>query len=101
MQTIKDINGVLVEVSVNIALNISKGLVYVYGCNMMDFEAFNARIAEPYGVSSVVEATWIKYRYSNRVKQLLLTFTNKLPQYIDISREMVMTRARTNAIKVL
>ena len=92
MQKIKDINGISVEVSVNTALNVNKGLVYIYGYNMMNFEAFNAGLAEQYELSSVVEVTWIKQRRGNNAKPLLLTFPNELPQYLNILGEMMMTK---------
>ena len=68
MQEVKDINGISVEVTVNTALNVNKGLLYIYGYNMVDFEEFKAGLAEQYGLSSVVEATWIKPRRGNNAK---------------------------------
>ena len=83
MQKVKDINGMSVEVSVNTALEVNKGLVNIYGYNTGNFEAFKAGLAEQYGLSSVVKATWIKQRRGNNAKPLLLTFPNELPQYLN------------------
>ena len=80
------------EVSVNTALNVNIGPVYIYGYNMMDFKALKAGLSEQYGLSSVVEATWSKQRRGNNAKPLLLTFPNELPQYLNIPCEMMMTK---------
>ena len=56
MQTVGNINGIDVEVTVNTALNINKGLVYIYGYNMVDFASFKG-LTKQYGLSSVIEAT--------------------------------------------
>ena len=56
MQTVSNINGINVEVTVNTALNINKGLVYIYGYNMVDFASFKG-LTKQYGLSSVIEAT--------------------------------------------
>ena len=92
MQAVKKINGIDVEVTVNTALNINKGLVYIYGYNRIDFEAFKAGLAKQYGLSSVVEATWIKTKGANSTKPCLLTFLNELPMYLDIPGEMMRTK---------
>ena len=92
MQEVKDINGISVEVSVNTVLNVNKMLFYIYGYNMVDFEGFKAELAEQYGLSNVVEATWITPRRGNNAKPLLLTFPDELPQYLNIPGEMMMTK---------
>ena len=92
MQAVSKINGIPVEISVNTALNGNKGLVYIYGYNMVDFEAFKAGLTAQYGLSSIIEATWIKPRNGNGAKPLLLTFPNELPQYLNIPGEMMMTK---------
>ena len=59
MQAVGNINIIDVEVTVNTAL-INKGLVYIYGYNMVDFESFKEGLTKQYGLSSIIEATWIK-----------------------------------------
>ena len=80
------------EVTVNTALNINKGFVYIYGYNMVDFESFKEGLTKQYGLSSVIEATWIKSKRANSAKPLLLTFPNELPLYLDIPGEMMRTK---------
>ena len=92
MQEVKDINGISVKVGVNTALNVNKGVLYIYGYNMVDFEAFKAGLAEQYGLSSVVEAAWIKPRRGNNAKPVWLTFPIGLPQHLNIPGEMMMTK---------
>ena len=43
MQSVRNINGMPVEVCVNTALNINKGLLYICGHNRVNFVLFNAR----------------------------------------------------------
>ena len=58
----------------------------------MDVEASKVGLAEQYGLSSAVEATWIIQRRGNNATSLLLTFPNELPQYLNIPSEMMMTK---------
>ena len=92
MQAVNKINGINVEGTVNIALNINKGLVYIYEYNTVDFEAFKAGLAKQYGLSNIVEAIWIKSKLANSAKSLLLTFPNELPMYLDIFGKMMRTK---------
>ena len=77
MQLVSNINGIPVQVSVNTARNVNKGLIYIYGYNMVDFETFKSGLAAQYGLTSIVPATWIKQRSDNSAKLLLLTFPNE------------------------
>ena len=50
MQAVYKTNGVDVEITVNKALNVNKGLVYIYGYSIVDFEAFIVGLAKQYGL---------------------------------------------------
>ena len=92
MQRIKDINGISTEISVNKSFNTIKGLVYVYGYNLSDFEAFKRGMIKQYGLQDVIEASWIKPRGNSNAKPLLLSFPKELPNYVDIPGEMMRTK---------
>ena len=92
IQTIAKLNGIETEIKVNSFAHLNKGLIYVYGYNMRNFEVFRERLIEQHGLQDVKEAPWIKTRSNNRATPLLLTFHNELPQYIDIPGEMMKTR---------
>ena len=84
MQAIANINGISIEVAVNKSLNTIKILVYIYGYNMSDFDAFKRGLSKQYGLQDVVEANWIKPRGSSKAKPLLLSFPKELPHYLDV-----------------
>ena len=92
IQTIAKLNGIETEIKVNSFAHLNKGLIYVYGYNMRNFEVFRERLIEQHGLQDVKEAPWIKTRSNNRATPLLLTFRNELHQYIDILGEIIKTR---------
>ena len=92
MQRIKDINGISMEISVNKSFNTIKGLVYVYGYNLSDFEAFKRGLIKQYGLQDVIEASCIKPRENGKAKLLLLSFPKELPKYLDIPGEVMRTK---------
>ena len=91
MKTINNINGIKTEIKVNKTYNTIKGLIYVYGYNMSNFEAYKRGMMEKYGLQDVVEATWIRPRGNNKAKPLLLSFPNELPHYMEVPGEMMKT----------
>ena len=92
VQEITNINGISAEISVNNFAHLNRGLIYIYGYNMNNFESFKASLMEQHDVQDVTEATWIKTRSNNRLVPLLLTFHKEVPQFIDIPGEMMKTR---------
>ena len=92
MQAVSNINGIDVEVTVNTALGINKGFVYIYGYNMVEFKSFKEGLTKQYGLSSVINATWNESKRANCAKPLLLTLTNELSLYLDIPGEMMRTK---------
>ena len=89
IQTIAKLNGIETDIKVKSFAHLNKGLIYVYGYNMRNFEVFRERLIEQHGLQDVKEAPWIKTRFNNRTTPLLLTFHNELSQYIDIPGDMM------------
>ena len=69
----------------------SKGLVYVYGYNMIKIEEFMKGLIAEHGLIDAVEAHWIRPK-NNQARPLLLTFREDMPGYLDIPGERMKTR---------
>ena len=92
VQTITNINGIDAEIKINNFAHLNKGLIYVYGYNMVDFDGFKSKLMEQHNLQDVKEASWIKTRSNNRATPLLVTFHNELPHHIEIPGEMMNTK---------
>ena len=73
MSTLRNINGIEITVSVNDSFNDNKGLVYIQGYDMNDFDIYKNGLIAQYGLANVEEAIWIKSR-TNTFRPLLLSF---------------------------
>ena len=92
MATIKEILGKECQVNEHDFFNITKGLIYIYNNDLLDFDSFQQGIKEQYPVAKVVEATWIKPRNGNS-KAFLLSFTTEnIPSCMRIIGEYTNTK---------
>ena len=92
INSLRDINGIPVKISVNSKLNVNKGLIYIYNYSMCDFQSFKEGLMKQHGLQDVIEPHWIRPRQNNKAKPLLLNFPGEMPQYIQIPGEQAMTR---------
>ena len=73
MVAIKEILEKECQVNEHDFFNITKGLIYNYNNDLLDFDSFQDGIKDQYPVTKVVEATWIKPR-NRKSKALLISF---------------------------
>ena len=78
MPAIKKINNVDVKISENSNINTSKGLIFIYGYNMSNFEDYKTEIMKEFNLWDVQRATLIRSR-SIIASPLLITFNSKQP----------------------
>ena len=74
MGKLEKLYGIEVRITVNNKLSANKGLIYIYGYNMTDFEKFKKGLMEEHGLIDVVEPTWITSTRNKRAKPLLISF---------------------------
>ena len=91
MSTLEKIGECEVSVQVNESQNNNhKGLIYIQGYDMMDFDGYKKDLIKDHNLSNVEHATWIKTKNSHTVA-LLVSFKAELPKYMDIPGESMKT----------
>ena len=80
-----------VKVSVNTSVKTYKGLAYVYGYNLADFETYKKCLCEDLGLIDVEIAHWIKPKIKESTA-ILMSFRENLPVYVSIPGEMTKTK---------
>ena len=90
---IQSICGTPAKVTANESVGIIKGLVYIYGYNLCDFENFKEKLTQDLGLQNAEMADWIKPKNKN-ANALLLSFRGNLPNYIDIPGELTKTKVQ-------
>ena len=80
-----------VETSVNSSSDVEKGLIYIYGYDLSNFESFKKSLVSELNLVNVEEATWIKSR-NNIALPLILSFQSEIPEFVDIPGERIRTR---------
>jgi len=89
---IKDINKIPVVMSEYQEFNTSQGIVYIYGYDLSNFEAFKKGIKEDLTVADAELAFWVKPRVSF-AKAVKITFKQKTPpEFIEIPGEQTLSR---------
>lgn len=92
MPTIKKINDIDVQISECTNFGSCKGLVYIYGYDMTDFESYrNGLIMQP-PIQDAQKATWIKSRNPLSTPLLLTLNMDEPPLYLNIVGEQGKTR---------
>ena len=91
LSSLRFLNNIPVQISVNETNNVNKGLIYVYNYDMSNFPTFRNDLMKHLGVIDVVEPTWIK-RQDQMSKPLLLSFQSDVPNFVDIPGERAKTK---------
>ena len=91
IQSLQMLNGKSIELSINKNIQVQKGLVYIYGYDMNNFQDYKSSMMNDLGVMNVEEATWIKPR-NKFATALPLSFKESVPNYIDIPGEQAKTK---------
>ena len=70
---------------------LKKGLAYIYGYDLSDFENFKESLKSDLGVAEVEQAPWIKPK--NKLSRvLLLSFFEEVPLFVSIPGEQAKTQ---------
>ena len=94
IESIKEINGLSVTITKHPNYNTSKGIIYIYGYDMTDFNSYGCELMREINARDVVQATWIKPK-NNRAKPLLVTFNQiNPPEFVNIAGERALTEVR-------
>ena len=67
--------------------NLPRGIVFIEGYDMMEFEEYKNDLMNQYKLTKVEQAHWI----NSRNPALILTFSQELPDYLDIPGESKRT----------
>ena len=92
MYTLSSIGGIPTKVTVNSDSNLTKGLIYVHGYSMLNFNKYKEGLQKQYGLANVEEAPWIKPRRNSSGKPLIISFRSDPPEYLNIPGEMCLTK---------
>ena len=90
MSTLIKIGQHEVVVQVNRTYDIRKGLIYVQGYDLLDFEGYEKGLKKHYNLTRVEHAHWIKTR-NNLSQAIIVSFQGELPSYLDIPGESART----------
>ena len=90
MSTFTKIGTYDVVVTVNNTFKLQKGIIYIQGYNLSDFDSYREGLMKQHNISQVEQATWIKTKniFTNA---LILSFQHEMPNYIDIPGESTRT----------
>ena len=91
MSTLRKIGEHEVDVQVNNSFGIRKGLIYIQGYDLLDFDSYKAGLIKQQGIATVENAYWIKSR-NNNTQALILGFQKDMPEYLDIPGEAMRTK---------
>ena len=90
MSTLRKIGDHEVTVQVNNNQNLQKGLIYIQGYDMLEFDDYKAELINENNLVGAEHATWITTRDS-RTQVIIVTFKEDLPKYMDIPGETMRT----------
>ena len=76
---------------VNNNLSVNKGIIHLYGYNMMNFESIKNGLIENYGLANVAEATRMK-KNNSRSTPLIFDYGGDIPEIIEIIEEQTRTK---------
>merc|ERR1712002_181431 len=76
-----------VKVTPSNTQNLPRGIVFIEGYDMMEFEEYKNELMNQYKLTKVEQAHWI----NSRNPALILTFSQELPDYLDIPGESKRT----------
>ena len=88
---LKSLNNINIEVNINNNCKINKGLIYIYGFDLSDYENFRQSLIRETGLVEVENAHWIKPRNPN-AKAMLINFRENTPNFISIPGEQAKTQ---------
>ena len=90
MSTLRKIGDHEVTVQVNNNQNLQKGLIYIQGYDMLEFDDYKTELINENNLVGAEHATWITTRDS-RTQVIIVTFKEDLPKYMDIPGETMRT----------
>ena len=90
MSTLRKIDDHEVNVQVNNNQNLQKGLIYIQGYDLLEFDDYKTELINENNLAGAEHATWITTRDS-RTQVIIVTFKEDLPKYMDIPGETMRT----------
>ena len=90
MSTLLKIREHNVVVTVNNTHDVQKGLIYIQGYDILDFEGYKEGLRNHQNITTTDHAHWIKTR-NNLSQALIVGFQGQLPNYLDIPGETMRT----------
>jgi hypothetical protein len=85
------INNFPVKMTEHDVTRFTRGLVYVYECDLLDFETFKTGLIDEFGIQDAEMAFWIKPR-NMFSKPVMITFKTRVPDFLDIPGEQSKTK---------
>ena len=93
MRELEKLGDIPVEVGTSDSRNPEKGLIYIQGYDLLNYEPYTESLRKQHNLAKVEMASWIKTKNSN-TRALLLSFKGEteMPEFIDIPGESARTR---------
>ena len=90
MSSLTKIGNYDVQVTVNNTSNLQKGIIFIDGYDLSDFDGYREAMMKEHRLTNVEQAHWIKTR-SPYTNALILTFQQEMPPYLSIPGETKLT----------